>query len=53
MKNAFKFMLRAFFVLKLFKLLSRRFGHARKRLDKKAKFNGDVMMSWWWTDVAH
>ena len=35
MKNAFYFTSKALFVLQIFKLLSRLFGHAAKRLDKK------------------
>ena len=37
MKNAFYFMLKALFVLETFTFLSRFFGYAEKRLDKKAK----------------
>ena len=36
MKNAFYFMWKALFVLKIFKILSRIFGHVEKRIDKKA-----------------
>ena len=36
MKNVFYFMLKALFVLEIFKFLSWRFGYAIKRLDKKA-----------------
>ena len=39
MKNAFYFMPKALFVLKIFKFLSWLFGYVEKRLDKKAKAN--------------
>ena len=39
MKNAFYFTLKALFVLKLFQLVSQRFGHVQKRLDEKDKVN--------------
>ena len=39
MKNAFCFTLKTLFVLKIFKLLSWRFGHVRIRLDQKNKVN--------------
>ena len=39
MKNTFYFMSKALFVLKIFKFLSRLFGHAAKWLDKKDKVN--------------
>ena len=39
MKNAFYFASKALFVLEIFKLLSRHFGHVVKRLDKKNKVN--------------
>ena len=39
MKSAFYFTSKAFFVLKIFKFLSWRFGHVAKRLDKKDKVN--------------
>ena len=39
MKNAFYFILKALFVLKIFKFLSWLFGHVAKRLDKKDKVN--------------
>ena len=38
-KNAFYLMLRTFFILKIFKFLSRHFGYVEKRLDKKAIVN--------------
>ena len=40
MKNDFYFMLKALFVLKIFKFLSLIFLHVGKRFDKKAKING-------------
>ena len=39
MKNAFYFTSKAFFVLKMFKLLSSLFDHVARRLDKKDKVN--------------
>ena len=39
MKNAFYFISKAIFVLKMFKFLSWQFGHVAKRLDKKGKVN--------------
>ena len=39
MKNAFSFILKALFILKIFKFLSWLFGHDEKRLDKKDKIN--------------
>ena len=38
-KNASYFTAKALFVLKIFKFLSRLFGHVAKRLDKKDKVN--------------
>ena len=45
MKNAFYFILKALFVLKIFQFLSRPFGHVEKRLDYKDKFNFKIMTS--------
>ena len=42
MKNVFCIMLKALFVLKIFKFLSRHFGHVGKQLDKKAKVNSQI-----------
>ena len=39
MKNAFYFTSKALFVLKIFKFLSRLFGHVTKQPDKKGKIN--------------
>ena len=39
MKNAFYFLSKAFFILKISKLLSWIFGHVGKQLDKKDKAN--------------
>ena len=39
MKNAFNFTLKALFVLKIFRFLSRLFGQLPKQLDKKGKIN--------------
>ena len=47
-KNAFHFMLKACLVFKIFKFLSRLFGHVVKRLDKKAKVNSKIcdVLNW-------
>ena len=42
MQNAFYFILKALFVLKLFKFLSCLFGHVEKCLDKKDKVNFEI-----------
>ena len=39
MKNAFYFILKALFILKIFKFLSRLFGHVGKTVHQKGKFN--------------
>ena len=39
MKNAFYSMLKALYVIKIFKVLSDVFGDVRKRIDKKVKIN--------------
>ena len=39
MKNAFYFILKALFVLKIFKFLSQLFGHAEKTTWLESKFN--------------
>ena len=39
MKNTFYFTSKALSILKIFKFLSRLFGHVAKRLDKKDKLN--------------
>ena len=39
MKNTFYFILKALFVLKIFKFLYSLFGHVEKRLDLKDKVN--------------
>ena len=39
MKNCFYFILKALFVLKIFKFCPESFAHVRKRLDKKVKIN--------------
>ena len=41
----FHFMLKALFVLKIFKFLSRFFEHVGKRFDKKAEVNFKLMTS--------
>ena len=41
-------MLKVLFVLKIFKFLSRFFGHAGKRLDKKAKVNFKIYDVIYW-----
>ena len=38
-RNAFYFILKALFVLKIFKFLSQLFGHVKKRLDQKDQVN--------------
>ena len=45
MKNAFYFTSKAFFVLKIFKFFSRRFGHVTKQLDQKDKLISNFMTS--------
>ena len=42
-KNAFYFMLKALFVLEIFRFLSRIFDCVEKRLDKKAKVNFKIV----------
>ena len=42
MKNAFCFMLKALFVLDIFKFSSWFFGYLEKRLDKKAEVNFEI-----------
>ena len=42
MKNAFYFMLKAIFVLEIFKFLPWLFGYMEKKLGKKAKVNSKV-----------
>ena len=42
MKNAFYFILKAPFVLKIFKFLSRLFGHVEKMAYKKYKINNKI-----------
>ena len=39
LRNAFYFMLKAFFVFEIFIFLSWLFGYVEKQLDKKAKFS--------------
>ena len=39
MKNAFYFILKALFMLKIFKFLSRLLGHVKERFDSKDKVN--------------
>ena len=41
-RNAFCFTLKALFVLKLFRFLSWRFGHIKKRLDWKGQVNFEI-----------
>ena len=58
MKNAFYFASKALFVLEIFKLLSKLFGHVVKQLDKKNKVNFEFydVTSWlknnWNTHIA-
>ena len=49
MKNAFCFMLKAFFSLKIFTCLSSLFGYVEKRLNKKAKVNFKIYHVTAWT----
>ena len=49
MKNAFYFILKALFVLEIFKFLSWRFGHVRKQLDQKAQVNLKIHDVTGWT----
>ena len=42
MKNAFYFVLKALFVIKICKFLSWLFGHVEKRLDEKDKVNFEI-----------
>ena len=42
LKNAFYFILKAPFVLKIVKFLSWTFGHEKKRLDEKDKVNFEI-----------
>ena len=42
MKKTFDFLLKAFFVLKIFTFLSRPFGYVEKRLDKKAMVKSKI-----------
>ena len=42
MKNAFYFMLKAFFILEIFTFLSGHFGYVEKRFDKKTKTNSKI-----------
>ena len=59
MKNVFYFILKALFVLKIFKFLSRLFGHVGKRLDEKDKVNFKIHdVTTWFTNncnthIAH
>ena len=48
MKNAFYFMSKALFVLKVFRFLSRLFGHVKKQLDQKDQANVKIyeVTSW-------
>ena len=41
--NVFHFMLKALFILKIFKFLSRRLCHVGKLLDRNAKFNVKIL----------
>ena len=45
LKNAFYFISKALFVLKIFKFLSRHFGHVSKRFDKKIRLMSNFMAS--------
>ena len=49
MKNAFYFMLKALFVLKIFTFLPLLFGYVEKQLDKKARVNFKIYDVTDWT----
>ena len=49
MKNAFYFMLKAFFVLEIFTFLSSLFGYAENRLNEMAKINFKIYDITDWT----
>ena len=49
MKNAFYFMLKALFVLEIFKFLSWLFGYVEKQLDKKVKAYSKIYEVTDWT----
>ena len=54
MKNAFYFILKALFVLKIFKFLSQLFSHVAKRLDKKDVVNFKFYdVATWLTNNCH
>ena len=52
MNNAFQFILKAHFVLKRFKFLSRLSGHVGKRLDQKCKVNLKIHDVTTWFTIA-
>ena len=52
-KNAFYFLLKALFVLKIFEFLSWLFSHAEKRLDKKDKVNFKIYDFTTWLKNNH
>ena len=41
-KNGFYFIIKALFILKVFKFLSLIFGHVEKQFDKETKFNFEL-----------
>ena len=54
MRNIFYFILKALFVLKIFKFLSWLFGHVEKRLDQKDKVNLEIHdVTIWLTSNTH
>ena len=54
LKNAFYFMLKALFILEIFKFLSWLFGYVEKRLDKKVKVNFKIYdVTDWTTNDSH
>ena len=56
MKNAFYFMLKALFILKIFKILSCLFIYVEKRLDKKDKADFNIYDVTTWlsnNDITH
>ena len=46
MKNPFYFILKALFVLKIFKFLSQIFGQVKKRIDWEDKVNFKIVTTW-------
>ena len=51
MKNAFYFILKALFVLEIFKFYSLLFGYVEKQLDRKVKVNSKIYDVTDWTSI--